>query len=212
MVRDGHRCVRCDLSLGHGQFSLQHRLPRGMGGSVGANTAANLILLCGSATTGCHGWAESRVTEATVAGYRCPRWCGPWLWRVLRLAVYPGRAEWAQPGESWTVAEPHPDQGGAMSGSNYAQEALDALAAECPGLEPDLARLYALLVLTHGEGTTLRHVHDAWALWRNMTDPAHRSLISFYDLSRKVQELDREYLDAIHATARAVSDGRRGES
>lgn len=43
-------------------YSLQHRLARGAGGRVGGglNTAANLILLCGSATSpGCHNLVEN---------------------------------------------------------------------------------------------------------------------------------------------------------
>lgn len=88
---------------------------------------------------------------------------------------------------------------------NYVQAAIEALNDAFPGLEPDLARLYTLLVLVKGEQTTLEDVHQAWAVWRNITNPAHRSLIPFSELSSEVQEMDREYMDAIHVAARAVS-------
>jgi hypothetical protein len=42
--------------------SVHHRRPRMMGGSRNESTyikPANLIVLCGSGTTGCHGWVES---------------------------------------------------------------------------------------------------------------------------------------------------------
>lgn len=61
-IRDEDRCMRCGGFVwelaGH---SVHHRLPRGQGGS---NRLSNLILLCGSATTGCHGYIESHRGEA----------------------------------------------------------------------------------------------------------------------------------------------------
>lgn len=88
---------------------------------------------------------------------------------------------------------------------NYVQLVLDRLHAESPGLDPDLAQLYALLVMTKGVETTLEDVHEAWGLWRNTTNPAHRSLIPFSELTPEVQELDRVYVDAIHRTAKAAA-------
>lgn len=54
-----------------GDHSHHHRRPRGMGGSRDAatNTAANLLLLCGSGTTGCHGTVESDRTAALEHGW-----------------------------------------------------------------------------------------------------------------------------------------------
>jgi hypothetical protein len=45
--------------------SLHHRLPRSRGTD---NSAANLVLLCGSGTTGCHGEVESQRNVAYLAG------------------------------------------------------------------------------------------------------------------------------------------------
>ncbi len=72
--RDGWCCVRCGGALWgvRGvEYSLQHRRARGMGGSRrgGTNAPQNLIGLCGSATTGCHGWVESNRAEAESNGW-----------------------------------------------------------------------------------------------------------------------------------------------
>jgi hypothetical protein len=58
--RAGRRCERCGTGDAL-RWSLHHRKPRGMGGTKNPaiNSPANLILLCGSGTEGCHGWVES---------------------------------------------------------------------------------------------------------------------------------------------------------
>lgn len=69
--RAGGRCELCGGSLaGMVGFSVHHRLPRRMGGSSRPelNTPANLILLCGSGTTGCHGRIESHREQAYAEG------------------------------------------------------------------------------------------------------------------------------------------------
>lgn len=74
LVRDGYRCVRCGRTI-EGErgtaWSLQHRRPRGMGGTkrFDANSPVNLIALCGSATTDCHGHVESYRAEAYANGW-----------------------------------------------------------------------------------------------------------------------------------------------
>jgi hypothetical protein len=65
------RCGQwCDTDAGY--YSLQHRRGRGSGGSRAAdtNTATNLALMCGSATTLCHGWVENHPLEALEDGWR----------------------------------------------------------------------------------------------------------------------------------------------
>lgn len=56
----------------NGYYSLQHRRARNMGGSRLADTdkPQNLVLVCGSATTGCHGHIESHPIEAAERGFR----------------------------------------------------------------------------------------------------------------------------------------------
>lgn len=92
--------------------------------------------------------------------------------------------------------------------TNYVGAVLDRL-ADHPAtgdLDGDLLQLYALLALVKGRETTLRDVHDAWAIWRNRTAPEHRSLIPFADLTAAVQELDRPYMEAIRWAADARAE------
>lgn len=71
-ARDLSRCFRCAIMLHYGQggYSVHHRKPPGMGGSNDPimHGPSNLILLCGSGTTGCHGWVESHRPQATDLG------------------------------------------------------------------------------------------------------------------------------------------------
>ena len=67
LVRAGWRCERCHVALGN-DYSLHHRRPRGMGGTKRPDLPSNLLALCGSGTTGCHGWVESRRAEAIEDG------------------------------------------------------------------------------------------------------------------------------------------------
>ncbi|MDQ2877145.1 MAG: hypothetical protein M3Y33_20990, partial [Actinomycetota bacterium] len=77
LARDGHRCARCGRPCGPGiaPYSLQHRKARGVGGD---SSPPGLVLLCGTATTGCHGEVESRRFPADQAkGYRLESWQDP---------------------------------------------------------------------------------------------------------------------------------------
>ena len=66
-IRDEGRCVGCGLYLTREMWhSIQHRLRR----QVGGNGLANLILMCGSATSdGCHRKAEDRLWSTERLGY-----------------------------------------------------------------------------------------------------------------------------------------------
>lgn len=70
--RDDWRCARC---AGWGPLSTQHRVARGMGGTRHPliNGPANLLTLCGSGTTGCHGWVESHPVWAEAHGWSVRR-------------------------------------------------------------------------------------------------------------------------------------------
>jgi hypothetical protein len=75
MSRAGQSCERCGSK--QNQFwSMHHRRPRGMGGTkrTDTNRASNILLLCGSGTTGCHGWVESHRLEAYAAGLLVHSW------------------------------------------------------------------------------------------------------------------------------------------
>ena len=88
---------------------------------------------------------------------------------------------------------------------NYVQKVIDRLDELIPGNDSVLIDLYALLVLTTGEETTLKDVHDAWSVWRNLTKPDHKSLILFELLTPEIQEYDRKYMEAIHQVAREIA-------
>lgn len=76
--RAGGRCERCG-AVPDWHSSVHHRQPRGMGGSRQShlNKPSNLLFLCGSGTTGCHGWVESNRTKSVNDGYIVPRYAVP---------------------------------------------------------------------------------------------------------------------------------------
>ena len=61
----------------------------------------------------------------------------------------------------------------------------------------ELLDLYTLLIFVKGKNTTLEDIHDAWSIWRNNTNPIHKSLRPFNELPFGIQELDREYAKAV---------------
>ncbi|WNM65444.1 HNH endonuclease [Microbacterium phage Phonegingi] len=77
--RDGYSCVRCGISLAAVSGSRHHRQRR----RSGDHSPANLILLCGSGTTGCHGWAHAHPAEARAVGLIVPTWTQPEFVPVL---------------------------------------------------------------------------------------------------------------------------------
>lgn len=68
-------CERCRRFL-RGLYSHHHRIPRGMGGSrdVLLSHPSNIVLLCGSGTTGCHGWIERNRADAYALGWLVDRY------------------------------------------------------------------------------------------------------------------------------------------
>lgn len=74
VARDQGSCARCGRHVAHLErgfaWSIHHRRPRGTGGTSIAwvNQPANLLVLCGSGVTGCHGWVERERTRAFNEG------------------------------------------------------------------------------------------------------------------------------------------------
>jgi len=70
LTRGNYRCEHCHEDFLYSGVSVHHRRPRMMGGSKNEllHLPANLIALCGSGTTGCHGWVESNRTKAREMG------------------------------------------------------------------------------------------------------------------------------------------------
>ena len=80
LARSDGYCERCGLAVRGGtgwvrEHSFHHRRPRGMGGSRAAdtNSPANLLLLCGTATTGCHRQVEANRHRALDQGLLVPQ-------------------------------------------------------------------------------------------------------------------------------------------
>ncbi len=105
--RDGYCCQRCGagLRVAEGDYSLQHRDNRGMGGSKLLHTLENLVALCGSATTLCHGHVEANQTESYREGWSVPNGADPEDWPVYRF-----QRSWEQPGQGWEKTVPHERQ------------------------------------------------------------------------------------------------------
>jgi hypothetical protein len=71
IVRDLGMCQRCGRTITTGG-NLQHRRARGAGGrakTASVNFPENLLLLCGSGTTGCHGQVTHNPLEARANGW-----------------------------------------------------------------------------------------------------------------------------------------------
>lgn len=87
VAREQERCARCDGTLyGVYGYSLHHRQPRGMGGSKRnphINLPSNFLAVCGSGTTGCHGYIEQNRRWAYDAGFLVRRPLDPALIPVL---------------------------------------------------------------------------------------------------------------------------------
>lgn len=63
-ARAGGRCERCGRAVLVANH--HHRLLRSQGL---LDAPSNLVRLCGSGTTGCHGWVHANPADATLAGY-----------------------------------------------------------------------------------------------------------------------------------------------
>jgi hypothetical protein len=74
LERGQYCCEICSAAVGDRRgvdWSIHHRRPRQMGGTrwAGINLPSNLMLVCGSGTTGCHGVVESHRAGAVAAGW-----------------------------------------------------------------------------------------------------------------------------------------------
>lgn len=86
----------------------------------------------------------------------------------------------------------------------YVQKAKRLLKAElgrkyyCPD---GLLDLYVLLVLSKGNLTSMRDVHDAWATFTNADWPEHKNIVGFSDLTDETKMLSAPYRKAIGRAA-----------
>lgn len=96
LERQGWHCLRCgtnihDPSCWPGRSGHHRQLRRAADPDV-RHSPANIVELCGSGTTGCHGWVHQHVTEAERLGLIVPFGLDPrdvpvfdWEGRWLRL-------------------------------------------------------------------------------------------------------------------------------
>lgn len=74
--RAAYCCELCGIRLHDGaawgtEHSFHHRQARGLGGTSRSesNAPTNLLLVCGTGTTGCHGFIEAHRTSAEQEGW-----------------------------------------------------------------------------------------------------------------------------------------------
>lgn len=70
--RDGG-CVRC----GRWGGNTHHRKLRSQASKQEVHLPQNLIVLCGSGTTGCHGWVHANPAESYRNGWLVQSWQAP---------------------------------------------------------------------------------------------------------------------------------------
>lgn len=110
IARDEGRCVRCSVFVVDpesgapvAQYSLQHRSPRGMGGTKNPviDSPANLVVLCGTGTTGCHGKTETARARARLHGWSVSRYQDP-----REVPMLHDRHGWVLVGDTYSPTEP----------------------------------------------------------------------------------------------------------
>ena len=89
LARDQWRCVRCGKFV-LGDYSVHHRIL----GDRANMRAANLLTLCGSGTTGCHGWVHANPKQARADGYIVSKHTRVALELAPVLYHQPGREGW----------------------------------------------------------------------------------------------------------------------
>lgn len=101
-LRDSDTCQRCRRAQG---TNRDHRKNRSQGGWT---VASNLQLLCGTGTTGCHGWATQHPADAVTDGWAVPGWADPAEWparRWMRTDHGMVRPAWVLYGDDGSVTE-----------------------------------------------------------------------------------------------------------
>lgn len=76
-LRDDYKCQRCGKDLRVVGGNRHHRKLRRHCNDRERHSTANLILLCGTGTMGCHGWVHAHPAEAYEQGYLLKSWEAP---------------------------------------------------------------------------------------------------------------------------------------
>ena len=83
-AREKQRCARCGVVIWSGGSRHHRKFKSRRGG----DEVSNGVLLCGSGTTGCHGWAHANPTSARMVGLALKETDNPLLVPVVGHAVY----------------------------------------------------------------------------------------------------------------------------
>lgn len=100
LERDGYACVCCGRSVIGWPYSIHHRKRRSQGGR---HTPENLITLCGSGTTYCHGHVHAHIGSSLDLGRLLLSTQDP---AAERVRIY------APPGVSWGAPSVYLTPGG----------------------------------------------------------------------------------------------------
>lgn len=119
LQRQGWHCMRCgrnlhDPSVWPGR-SGHHRQLRRRADPTVRDLPCNIVELCGSGTTGCHGWTHAHPAEAERSGYIIPSWRDPlnapirdwngdWWWllddgtaqRLTQIEIIEWQSDWKE--------------------------------------------------------------------------------------------------------------------
>ena len=102
--RDRHSCVRCGKGITGRPYSLHHRKRRSQGGR---NAPGNLLTLCGSGTTGCHGWVHANIAESQASGWLLLSTQHPGAESVLYVSEHgSGMRVWLTESGTYSTAPP----------------------------------------------------------------------------------------------------------
>lgn len=70
LTRDGYSCLRCGVTILNRVHSVHHRKGRHC---PNPNSPSNLVTLCGSGTTGCHGLVHAHPEQSYTEGWMVRR-------------------------------------------------------------------------------------------------------------------------------------------
>lgn len=82
LARDNEQCVRCFVR----GSNIHHRQMRSQADKLSVHWPSNLIVLCGSGTTGCHGYIHANPEEAYLKGWLVKSYDVPHMKPVLYFA------------------------------------------------------------------------------------------------------------------------------
>lgn len=101
-ARDLGCCCRCGVAVANVPHSVHHRTRRSQ---LGLHEFPNLLTLCGSGSTGCHGYVHGHIAEAEAAGWLL-RSTGDPLKVPVRYATPGGLARFWLTDDGARVTEP----------------------------------------------------------------------------------------------------------